>query len=91
MEIASRRCRAYEKTVSFQGLLAFKLTHAASETKSHEQSFVTIICESQMHEVCLRKRLKRSWTEHYQFDTFPAETKIWCILSGLLTTDVFDV
>lgn len=52
--IASRRCRVYEKTVSFQ-LLAFKLTHTASE-KSHEQSFVTIICESQMHEVYLRDK-----------------------------------
>lgn len=48
MEIASRRCKAYEKTVIFQELEAFRLTHAAFETKSYEQSFITAIYESQM-------------------------------------------
>lgn len=48
MEIASRRRKAYEKTVIFQELEAFRLTHAAFEIKSHEQFFITIICESQM-------------------------------------------
>lgn len=48
MEIASRRCKAYEKAVIFQELEAFRLTHVAFETKAHEQSFTTIIHESQM-------------------------------------------
>jgi len=58
MEVASRRCRACEKTVGFQELLAFKLARAASETKTRERCFVVIISESQMHEVCLRKEMK---------------------------------
>lgn len=43
-----------KRLVSFQELPAFKPTHAASKTKPREQSVVTIICESQMHELYLR-------------------------------------